>query len=479
MTFRTHGIALALTLHLALGAAVTVPAIAATKGGRASAGELESLSRATRSLAARVAPAVVQIAVTALGPVAEGAGGGEGLLGQQRRGGSGILLTSDGYVVTNYHVVEGARRLQVLVRVPPPAAPGRSLVKAAPRRYEARLVGFDRETDLAVLHIEATGLPSLPLADSDALAPGDLVLAFGSPRGLENSVTMGVVSAVGRQLRAEDPMAYIQTDTPINPGSSGGPLVGADGSVVGINTLIFTQSGGSEGIGFAVPSNIVKAVSDQIRRFGRVRRGVIGVVSQTITPLLASGLGLSKSWGVILSDVAPGSPADRAGLREGDIVETLDAKVMENGRQFDVNLYQRFAGDSVSIVVTRGGERVTRRVRVEERADDPREFASKVAEATSEVPRLGVLATDLEPTLISRMPWLREGSGVLVAAWSADLPFSGSGLQPGDVILGLNGGAVESVAALTKRLDGLVAGAAAVLRVDRLGRRLFLAFELE
>jgi serine protease Do len=476
---RRIGVLLVLVWAHSIAVAGPRPAYAAAASGRAAATTwLESLSGATRALASRVAPAVVQISVTALGPVAEG-GGGEAVLGQQRRGGSGVLLSPDGYVVTNFHVIEGARRLQVLVRVPPPDAPRRSLVKAAPTRYEARIVGFDRETDLAVLHIEATGLPMLPLGDSDLLGPGDIVLAFGSPLGLENSVTMGVVSAVGRQLRPEDPMAYIQTDTPINPGNSGGPLIDAGGNVVGVNTLIFTQSGGSEGIGFAVPSNIVRAVSDQIRRFGRVRRGVIGVESQTITPTLAQGLGLRKRWGVILSDVMPGSPAARSGLRAGDVVETLDGKVMENGRQFDVNLYQRFAGDSVSIVVDRSGQRRSMRVRIEERPDDPREFASKVAAATRAISQLGVLATDLEPSLISRMPWLRDPEGVLVAAWSADSPASGSGLQPGDVIRALNGAGVGNLAALIDRLGTLHAGSPAVLSVDRLGRRLFLAFELE
>ncbi|HSQ59717.1 MAG TPA: trypsin-like peptidase domain-containing protein [Acidobacteriota bacterium] len=463
----------------ALDAPAPAPAAAAERPPSGGTASLESLSRTTQTLVARVSPAVVQIAVTALGPVGDGSWGGEAAIGQQRRGGSGVLLTPDGDVVTNYHVIEGARRLQVLVRVPPAGAPGRSLVKAAPRRYDARVVGFDAETDLALLKIEANGLPSLTLADSDGLGAGDVVLAFGSPRGLENSVTMGIVSAVGRQLRAEDPMAYIQTDSPITPGTSGGPLVDAAGRVVGINTLIFTQSGGSEGIGFAVPSNIVRAVTDQLRRHGRVRRGTIGAAAQTITPVLAAGLGLPKEWGVILSDVHPESPAAEAGLRAGDIVETLDAKQMENGRQFDVNLYQRFAGDSVTVVASRGGTRVRARVRVVERPDDPRELISKLAQITSPVAKLGVLAADVAPPIAERMPWLREKGGVLVAAWSADTPASGSGLQPGDVIHALNGAAIADLAALASKLDGMKPGAPAVLTVDRLGRRLFLAFEIE
>ena len=159
------------------------------------------------------------------------------------------------------------------------------------RTLDATIVGIDRETDLAVLKVDAKGLPALPLGDSDHLRQGNLVLAFGSPLGLENSVTLGVVSAVGRQRAPEDPMVYVQTDAPINPGNSGGPLVDTSGRVIGINTHILSQSGGSEGIGFAVPSNIVRTVFEQLRTTGRVRRGTLGVLTQTITPVMAQGLG--------------------------------------------------------------------------------------------------------------------------------------------------------------------------------------------
>jgi len=193
---------------------------------------------------------------------------------------------------------------------------------------------MDQETDLAVLRIPDRELPFLELGDSDELKQGQLVLAFGSPFGLENSVTLGVVSSVARQFRPEDPVVYIQTDAPINPGNSGGPLVDAHGKVMGINTFIVSQSGGNEGVGFAVPSNIAKNVFTQIRSTGRVARGEIGVYAQTVTSTLAEGLGLSQEWGVVLGDVLPGKPADMTGLKVGDLILALNGKIMENGRPF-------------------------------------------------------------------------------------------------------------------------------------------------
>ena len=194
-----------------------------------------------------------------------------------------------GYIVTNAHVVQGAHKVQVQLAAPRRGG-ARSILGPRPRLVGAQIVAIDEETDLAVLKVDEKALPFLELADSDGVRPGQLVLAFGSPLGLDSSVTMGVVSAVARQLEPDDPMIYIQTDASINPGNSGGPLVDTDGRVVGINTLILSQSGGNEGLGFAAPSNIVRNVFEQMRKYGRVRRGEIGVRAQTITPSLAEGL---------------------------------------------------------------------------------------------------------------------------------------------------------------------------------------------
>jgi len=438
---------------------------------------LTELSSALEVVAARVGPTVVQIRVTAYGPVSGGGTGAAALLGTQRTTGSGVILSADGYIVTNAHVVEGGRRF--LVAIPRPAArgvPGRSAVRPVPQQVPAELVGTDRETDLAVLKVNLTDLPFATLGDSDSLAPGRLVLAFGSPLGLANTVTMGVVSAVSRQLREEDRMLYIQTDTPINPGNSGGPLVDATGQVIGVNTLILSQSGGSEGIGFAAPSNIVRHVYDQLRTNRRVRRGTIGVLAQTVTPALAAGLKLPRDWGVVLGDVYPGSPAERAGLHPGDMVYSVDGKPLENGRQFDVTLYRKPLGQPVTLDVGRGVQRLAIRVPVVERRDESQQFTGLVTPERNLVPRLGVLGLDLTPELAKMIPGVRVSRGVVVAAVAADAI---AGLEPGDVIDAVNGAPLGSLADLRTALGGLPAGAPAVLQVGRQGELRFVTVTLE
>ena len=296
-----------------------------------------------------------------------------GSLATRHTGGSGVILDPDGYIVTNAHVVKGARRVQVLISTAPDST-RRSILEPRGRLVGAQVIRADEETDLAVLKVQETGLPFLRLGDSDDLEPGQLVLAFGNPLGLKTSVSLGAVSAKARQLRPEHPMIYIQTDAAINPGNSGGPLVDTQGRVVGINTFIFSRSGGSEGLGFAAPSNIVRSIFEQVRDTGRIRRGIIGARPQTITRVMAEGLGLKRDWGVILSDVDAGGPAADAGLSVGDGVLTLDGKVIENGRQFTVNVYRKTIGKPVEIRILRGEEIHDFQVLVAERRDESRRF---------------------------------------------------------------------------------------------------------
>jgi serine protease Do len=436
---------------------------------------LAAFSESLQKLADRVGQSVVQITVSGY-VVAATSSASNTLLERQRSSGSGVILDASGFIVTNYHVVSGARRLQVTL--PLAGAAAGSIVKPRGRTVDATVVGVDEETDLAVIKVDAKGLAALPLGDSDRLRPGQVVCAFGSPLGLENSVSMGVVSAVGRQLAPDDPMVYVQTDAPINPGNSGGALVDIDGRVVGINTLILSQGGGNEGLGFAVPSNIVRTVFEQIRKSGRVRRGEIGVSAQTITPTLAAALKLPQESGVILADVFPGETGDRAGLQPGDIVLALDGKPMENGRQFDVNLYSRAVGEVATLEVVRDGKRLTVPVAVSEREDDPSRFSDLVTPDRNLVERLGVLAMDLDARLLTAVGGLRASSGVLVAARAVNRGAQ-YGLSPGDVILSVNGAPVNNLAGLRSMIGRLPANAACALQIQRQGELLYLSFEIE
>ncbi len=332
---------------------------------------LHGLSDSIEALSRTVSPAVVQVFSSGYALSDDDGDSGEGttagLVTKQSSSGSGIVLTADGYIVTNNHVVRNARRIRVQVAAPPdrPGDSSRPALHAHGKLLEAKVVGFDREADLAVLKVEpGEPLAALKLADSDSLRQGQVVLAFGNPLVLENSVSLGVVSSVGRQVKPDDPMVYIQTDAPINPGNSGGPLLDADGNVVGINTFILSQSGGSEGIGFAIPSNVVRNVYDQIRKDGHVHRGEIGVTAQSITPELAAGLDLRQDTGLILADVAPAGAAAMAGLQAGDIVLSLNRRPVTDARQFQTALYSVPLNQTVDIEVLRDRQKIPAQVKV-------------------------------------------------------------------------------------------------------------------
>jgi serine protease Do len=284
---------------------------------------------------------------------------------------------------------------------------------------------------------------------------------------------------VARQLTPDDPMIYIQTDATINPGNSGGALVDTAGKLVGINTLIYSQSGGSEGIGFAAPSNIVRNVFNQIRKQGRVRRGEIGVNSQTITPLMAEALGLNLDAGVILADVMPGGPAEKAGLEPGDIVLSLDGKTMENGRQFRINVYTRGAGEQVTLEVQRAGRTLNVKVPVVERVSDTGELEALIGTQQAIRP-LGVIALDLNPSVAGLLPSVRRQKGAVVARVTPDTPYSQQGrLQPGDVIYALNGQIVRTADDLKLFASQLKPSAAAVLLIEREGTLMYFSFRVE
>jgi serine protease Do len=438
---------------------------------------LTSLSDSFEELAERVNPAVVEIFTTGY-VAASGVVAGQKLFAKQTRSGSGVIVDPSGYIVTNAHVVFGAERVQVMLA--PQKDEYQSTLKPKGDLIGAQVVGIDRETDLAVLKVQRKDLPSLVLGDSDTVKQGQLVLAFGSPRGLEGTVSIGVVSATARQLREEDPMIYIQTDAMINPGNSGGPLVNSKGEVVGINTLIVSESGGSEGLGFAAPSNIVRYVYEQLRQSGRVRRGEIGVRPQTITPLLARGLGLDRTWGVVLSDVHPEGPAAKAGLEPGDIVLTLDGKPMENGRQLRVNLYRHVVGETVDLEIQRRTQKLTFRVPIADASDDPDRFADLVRPEDNLIEALGILAIELDLRVRMLLPGLRSRQGVVVAARSLENPLVESlGLLPGDVIFLMNQTPVTTLSELRSAAQSLQQGDTVIFHIERQRQLMYVPVQLQ
>ena len=450
-----------------------VPCNSSAQGG------LGDFAASIEQLAVKVSPTVVQI-VTSGYDAELGGVTSRGLLPKSGGSGSGVIVDADGFIVTNHHVVDNATRIRVILTgAPQKDQEFSSILKPRERPIEASLIGSDQETDLAVLKIPRRNLPYLEFGDSDELRQGQLVLAFGSPFGLDNSVSMGVVSSVARQFAPDEPMIYIQTDATINPGNSGGALVNAGGQLMGINSSILSQSGGSDGIGFAAPSNIVEHVYRHIREHGRVRRGTIGVNAQTLTPTMADGLGLSRKFGVILGDVYPGRSADKAGLKVGDIILTINDKSMENGRQFDVNLYSKPIGQTVAISFIRGTIIDTVDVGVVERPNDPGRFADMVSPEENLIPELGILAIELNAEIIDLLPQLRRTSGVLVASRQLGGASLRDGFLPGDVIYEINRFPIGGLAGLRSLVTRLSSGNTVVALVERRGRLMYLTMEID
>jgi serine protease Do len=416
--------------------------------------------------------------VSGYGPVDEGDGQNVSLIALQRSTGSGVVVDGDGYIMTNAHVVRGAFTVRVLFSA---AGSGEGALADADRGEpaEASIVGIDRETDLALIKVDRGGLPKLPFGDSDSLQQGDIVLAIGSPLGLKNSVSMGVVSAPARLVRDSDPMPYIQTDASINPGNSGGALVDAEGRLVGINSFILTQSGGSEGIGFAIPSNMVQSVYQQLRKKGHVHRGEIGAIVQDITPVLAAGLKLPRHSGVIVSDIEADGPADTAGLKQRDIVLTLDGRRVDSASSFQMAFYRRQKGDKVSVEVLRGDQKSVLPVEVAEDESDDDFLAKMVTPEKNLVRRLGILCIEIDPKLAKMVDGLRLSRGVVVAAKSQQGQGRYLELQQGDVIHALNDIPVESLEVFRTTIDALKPGVAVVLLIERDAIFHFVSFEIE
>jgi serine protease Do len=438
---------------------------------------LVQLNNALEGLAAKVAPAVVQILVTGYGPAHEENRTQTALIVRQHAVGSGVIVDPNGYIMTNAHVVEGAQRIRVAL--PLPSDSGRAVPVGKRQIVEARLIGLHKETDLALLKIDERNLPTLPLLTQQRPRVGQLVFAIGSPEGLQNSVTMGVVSAVARQPDPSKAMTYIQTDAPINPGNSGGPLIDMNGSVVGINTFILSTGGGSEGLGFAIPSRIVDFVYNSLRKYGHVHRVEIGAVAQEITPAMADGLRLPQRWGVIIADVKPEGPAAAADLQVQDIVLTADERRIETLPSLSSALYLHRLDQVLKLEILRGEERKTLYIPAIEQRDPMDQLFDAADPEKSLVPRLGILAVDLTGDLHKQATSLRIPSGVVVLGRAADLITPDTGLQTGDVIHALNTTAITSMDGLRSTVLALKTGDPVVLQVERSDGLTYLSFEME
>jgi serine protease Do len=438
---------------------------------------LAQFNEALESLAAKVSPAVVQILVTGYGPLREENRTQTALIVRQHAVGSGVIVDPSGYIMTNAHVVEGAQRIRVAL--PLPTDNGRSVAAGRRRIFDARLVGTHKDTDLALLKIDEKDLPTLILLAQQRPRVGQLVFAIGSPEGLQNSVTMGVVSAVARQADPEKPITYIQTDAPINPGNSGGPLVDMNGSVLGINTFILSQGGGSEGLGFAIPARIVDFVYHSLRQYGHVHRVEIGAATQEITPTLADGLQLAQHWGVIVADVKPEGPAAAAGLQIQDIVLTADDRRVETLPQLSSALYLHRLDQVLKLEVLRGDQKKILYIPAIEHRDQMDQLFDAANAERDIVPRLGILAIDLTGDLRSQIGTLRIPSGVIVLGRAADLILPDTGLQTGDVIHAVNTTTITSMDALRSAVSNLKAGGPVVIQVERADGLTYLSFEME
>jgi serine protease Do len=439
---------------------------------------LQQLNSALEELSARISPAVVQIVVTGYGSVEGRNRSDTALIARQHAVGSGVIVDPDGYIMTNAHVVEGAQRIHVALPVPATDSASQ-FGGGAERMVEAKLVGIHQESDLALLKIDKTNLPTLMLGATRAVHQGELVFALGSPEGLQNSVTMGVVSSVARQADPAKPLLYIQTDAPINPGNSGGPLVDADGYVIGLNTFILSQGGGSEGLGFAIPARVVDFVYHSLRKYGHVHRVEVKAGAETITPTMAAGLGLAQDWGVIVDDVIPGGPADSAGLKVQDIILKADDRLINALPAFTASLYLHPLDQVLKLEVLRGREKITLNVPVLEMVEPMDAITSLANSQNNLVGRLGILALDLSDQLRSVIGDLRIPSGVVVVGRAAEFNSADSGLQSGDLIHSLNRTPIDSVQTLRTAVRALKPGDAVVLQIERNSGLQYLAFDME
>jgi serine protease Do len=459
-------------------AGVHASAVTASPLDDHSVSALTSLDQAVESVAARVTPAVVNIAVTSRGSdqdISEqgiqglppgfaqffGQGGGMQVPRQpqfEHGIGSGVIISPDGYIVTNNHVVDGATQIKVTLH--------------DRRSLTGKVVGVDKLTDLAVVKVNARDLPAVSWGDSGKLEPGQTVLAFGSPFGyFQFSVTRGIVSAVNRPNPYSDdarkPGGYIQTDAAINPGNSGGPLVNAHGELVGINTFIISNSGSFAGAGFAIPAQIARAATDQIIKTGSVHHGYVGISMNDVTPENAHFFNLTAASGAIVSQVAPDSPASRAGVLNGDVIDQLNGQKMVNGSALQVVISGMTPGTRVQLGILRNGHPQTVNLTVGEFHADGQlaDSSGNGNDSRGQGGKLGLAMSDLTPDVRQQLNLPNGVNGAAIQSVRPGSPAEDAGLRPGDIILQVNRRNVTSASEAVASVHSLPAGQDVLLLV--------------
>src|ERR1700722_678189 len=443
---------------------------------------LKDYDQAIDQVAEHAMQSVVEIEVTGYG-VPEGdkdQGQQQQSLVRQRSLGSGVIVDPDGYIMTNNHVVAGALRIRVVIA---PATvemvTGNTHLHNPQRVYEAKLIGTTHYADLALIKIEAKGLPAISLPEQFHFRLGQTVVAIGAPEGLDHTVTKGIISAIGRQPDVDRPMVYVQTDAPINPGNSGGPLIDRNGNLVGINTFIYTSGGGSEGLGFAIPEPLVRAVYHELRDHGVVVNVTIGAHAQSITPALAAGLKRTQDSGVILSDIDAGAPAAAAFLQAKVVVARMDAFPVDSLPKYAAFLYVHKRGSPIRMEVLRDGKPLTVSVTPVSAPPQVENLSDLIKPDRDLIASLGVFVMDLKHSEVGAMLNLRTETGVLVIGLLGGEPAIAADLSVGDAIRAVNGTPLQSSQQLRQVLSGFKPGDAVVLEVERQSVLQYVAFEME
>ena len=440
---------------------------------------LRELNSSLEAVVSKISPAVVQIVVTGYGPSEEHGHTDTARIVRQHAIGTGIIVDADGYIMTNAHVVEGAQRIRVIL--PPP--PSDSAIELQPihagQILEAKLLGTHKQSDLALLKVDATHLPTAALRGDVRVHQGELVFAIGTPEGLRNTVSMGVVSSLARQLDPDKPMVYIQTDAALNPGNSGGPLVDIDGNVIGINTLMLSEGGGSEGLGFAIPAAIVSFDYQNLRKSGRVQRIALGLRTQNITPTLAMGLHLAKSWGAVISDMVAGGAAEAAGLQLNDIIMAIDGEQILGLPDVIMRLYLHPPDRVLKMDVLRGETPMSFYVAVKVHHESIDALADIPGLQKRLVRKLNVFVADLDGNVKPLLEDTRSDSGVVVVAQLSGSNSLETGLETGDIIRALDRTALQTTSQFQTLVHNLSPGDPVVLQVERKGKLQYLAFEME